>query len=114
MHVSPGATVSVSFDWAVNRNGYCPGCNEQILGGLVKIDTTVIPGSISAGSSFEVGYNGGNPSGGNLTFTFTAPRTVGTYYIGLYADLQYGCSGALNASRANLGLETFIAAITVY
>ena len=110
IHVAPGGTVSISFDWANNRNGYCPSCNEQVLGGLVKIDTTVIPGSISSGSCFYVG----DLSGGTQTFTFTAPTTVGTYYIGLYTDLNLGCRGALNAPRTTLGLDTFIAAVTVY
>ena len=110
IHVAPGGTVSISFDWANNRNGYCPSCNEQVLGGLVKIDTTVIPGSISSGSCFYVG----DLSGGTQTFTFTAPTTVGTYYIGLYTDLYSSCPGALNAPRTTLGLDTFIAAVTVY
>jgi hypothetical protein len=122
IHVAAGAPVTISFDWAVNRNGYCPGCFQQILGGLVQIGTTVVPGSISAGSCLEVN----DVSGGSQTFTFTAPATIGTYYIGLYSVLDFDCSttpppqtGALftgvgGSVPINMGLDTFIGAITVY
>jgi hypothetical protein len=119
VHVAPGGAVSVSFDWTINRHGFCPGCLQQFLGGLVNLDTSVIAGSITANSCFSEG--GPGPFGGNQTFTFTAPTTFGTYYIGMYSTLDFDCTatappatGALFAPAANLGLNTFIAAITVY
>lgn len=118
-HVAPGASFTVSFDWTINRGGFCPGCIQQFLGGIVNFDTSVVAGSITANSCFSEG--GPGPFGGNQTFTFTAPSTFGTYYIGLYSVLDYDCSangapfvGALNIPRINLGQNTFIAAITVY
>ncbi len=118
-HVSPGASFTVSFDWEINRGGYCPGCLQQFLGGIVNFDTTVVAGSITSNSCF--GESGPGPFGGNQTFTFTAPTTFGTYYIGLYSTLDFGCTtagpgnpGALFGPRTTLGQNTFIAAITVY
>lgn len=118
-HVAPGASFTVSFDWTINRGSFCPGCFQQFLGGIVNFDTSVVAGSISANSCFSEG--GPGPFGGNQTFTFTAPTNFGTYYIGLYSVLDFDCSangppitGALNIPRGNLGLNTFIAAITVY
>jgi hypothetical protein len=119
VHVAPGAAVTVTFDWTINRNGFCPGCLQQFLGGIVNFDTTVVPGSITANSCMSEG--GAGPFGGNQTFTFTAPTTFGTYYIGLYSTLDFDCTadpppttGALFSTPANIGLNTFIAAITVY
>jgi hypothetical protein len=119
IHVAPGAGVTLTFDYVVNRNGYCPGCIEQVLGGLANIDTTVIPGSITASSCFSVG--GPGPFGGNQSFSFTAPTNPGTYYIALYATLDFGCdatppphTGALYQTPTNLALNTFIGAITVF
>jgi hypothetical protein len=119
IHVSPGATVTMSFNWTINRNGYCPGCFEQFLAGIVNFDTTVIAGSITASSCNSVA--GPGPFGGQQTFTLTAPTTLGTYYIGLYSTLDFDCTatappatGALFSTPANLGLNTFIGAITVY
>jgi Collagen triple helix repeat (20 copies) len=118
-HVSPGATFTVSFDWTINRGSFCPGCFQQFVGGVVNFDTTVVSGSMTANSCLSEA--GPGPFGGNQTFTFTAPTTFGTYYIGLYSVLDFDCSangppitGALNIPRANLGQNTFIAAITVY
>jgi hypothetical protein len=117
--VSPGAAVTLSFNWTVNRNGYCPGCEEQFLAGIVNFDTTVVAGSITAASCNSVA--GPGPLGGQQTFTLTAPTTFGTYYIGLYATLDFDCTttpppatGALFSTPANLGVNTFIGAITVY
>jgi hypothetical protein len=111
--------VTVSFNWTINRNGYCPGCIEQFLAGIVNFNTAVVPGSITAASCNSVA--GPGPFGGNQTFTLTAPTTFGTYYIGLYSMLDYDCTatpppatGALYSTPANLGLNTFIGAITVY
>ena len=108
IHVSPGATVTVSFDWTINRNGFCPGCLEQFLAGIVNFDTSVVAGSITASSCNSVG--GPGPFGGQQTFTLTAPTTFGTYYIGLYATLDFDCTatappatGALFSTPANLG-----------
>ena len=119
LHVSPGATVTVSFDWTINRNGFCPGCLEQFLAGIVNFDTSVVAGSITASSCNSVG--GPGPFGGQQTFTLTAPTTFGTYYIGLYATLDFDCTatappatGALFSTPTNLGVNTFIGAITVY
>jgi len=119
IHVSPGGAVTVSFNWTVNRNGYCPGCEEQFLAGIVNFDTTVVAGSITAASCNSVA--GPGPFGGQQTFTLTAPTTFGTYYIGLYATLDFDCTatpppatGALFSTPANLGVNTFIGAITVY
>ncbi len=117
-HVSPGASFTVSFDWTINRGSFCPGCIQQFLGGIVNFDTTVVSGSITANSCFSEG--GPGPFGGNQTFTFTAPTTVGTYYIGLYSVLDFDCTadqsplGALFAPATTLGVNTFIGAITVY
>jgi hypothetical protein len=118
-HVAPGASFTVSFDWTINRGGFCAGCLQQFLGGIVNFNTSVVPGSITVNSCF--GESGAGPFGGNQTFTFTAPTTVGTYYIGLYSVLDYGCTtdgpgnpGALYGPAASLGVNTFIAAITVY
>jgi hypothetical protein len=119
LHVSPGAAVTVSFDWTINRNGFCPGCIEQFLAGIVNFDTSVVAGSITAASCNSVA--GPGPFGGQQTFTLTAPTTFGTYYIGLYATLDFDCTatpppatGALFSPAANLGVNTFIGAITVY
>ena len=119
IHVSPGAAVTVSFDWTINRNGFCPGCFEQFLAGIVNFDTSVVAGSITASSCNSVG--GPGPFGGRQTFTLTAPTTFGTYYIGLYATLDFDCTatpppatGALFSTATNLGVNTFIGAITVY
>lgn len=118
-HVSPGASFTVTFDWTINRGGYCPGCLQQFLGGIVNFDTSVVPGSITANSCF--GEAGAGPFGGNQSFSFTAPTTFGTYYIGLYSVLDFGCTtsgpgdpGALFGPATSLGQNTFIAAITVY
>ena len=119
LHVAPGSLVTINFDWAVNRNGYCPGCIQEIVAGLVQVDTTVVPGSISSTSCMVIPF--GLASGGNNAFTFTAPATIGTYYIGFYSTLDFDCSttpppitGALFSPATNLGLDTFLGAITVY
>jgi len=119
-HVGGGGAVTVSFDWTNNRNGYCPGCFEQIVGALVNADTTVIAGSITGGSCLD--FISDN-SGGNSTMTFTAPGTVGTYYIALYPTLDFGCGPVGTPGDgwvldgpfpANLPQSDFLAGITVY
>ncbi len=102
-HVAPGASFTVSFDWTINRGGYCPGCLQQFLGGIVNFDTTVVAGSITANSCF--GEAGPGPFGGNQAFTFTAPMTFGTYYIGLYSTLDFGCTTAGPGTREHFLLR---------
>jgi hypothetical protein len=116
-HVAPGAAVSFNFTWAVNRNGYCPGCIEQVVGGLVDANGNVIPGSVSTNSCID---SVGNPSGGNSTFTFTAPTNVGIYYIAIFSTLDFGCDGGGNPGYVltnpptTEGLGTYLGSILVF
>jgi hypothetical protein len=80
-----GQSVEVSGSWAVTNinDGYCPGCIIQLyLAGLPPM-----------GGQYDL-YSGqinsytGSPSGA-YDWTFTAPSTPGTYFIGATATLDY-------------------------
>jgi Leucine-rich repeat (LRR) protein len=82
--VSPGGTVTVSFNYAGigAPPTYCPGCITQLYVGMDNAGTTVFQDCFS-----------GNPhnASGSGSPSFTAPATPGVYYINSNVTWQYSC-----------------------
>ncbi len=81
LNVGPGASFTVSGDWSSSQtdDSYCPGCVIQLyLAGLPGL-----PGQADLVSSEGITASGG------YSQMFTAPTTLGTYYIGGTYSLQF-------------------------
>ncbi|MDE3155382.1 MAG: collagen-like protein [Acidobacteriota bacterium] len=96
--VSPGATVSVSFNYSsIGTGSYCPGCVVQYYVGFSHEATTNQPPDTPASLNSPCFINtvfGNAAQAGSTTQTLTAPSTQGIYYIALDRSLQYSCIGS--------------------
>lgn len=80
--VAPGASITVSGTWSTTETdtSYCPDCIIQIY--LSGLQPLVAQDNLAQGVGFV--------DSGDYTFTFTAPTTPGTYYVGGATTLQFG------------------------
>lgn len=83
--VSPGATFSVAFNWAIGAGG-CPDCITQLYMGVQG------QGAFNCfqSAAFE-GFSG------STTLNFTAPTTPGVYYIGSRWSWDFVCQSMTSA-----------------
>jgi hypothetical protein len=86
IEVNPGDTVKGTLDYHVWNPGNCPGCIVQIVPGFGETPITCV----------YHGIPGVNPGlKGTGSFSFTAPKTEGTYIVYYTTSLQYTCDDAM-------------------